>query len=283
MTAFALLWVLRVALIARAARALAPSTPTSLLKLVNPSNPEAVEYLPAGMARAFPTWTLLGTTFERVPDDEGMPDPVSFDEIRLAAELPVPTTRFAVGLHLRDGTVRHVMPAVDQFVRVFGAGGATDYRNLGRATVARARTWLAVGPALNLDALRLSAYVDDRPMLESVHVKAAVEKAVAALADEPPDALASGSHVVHVAVADTLDDDDDDDVASPAGPRRRRLITEVPVHRFYPLWRRDDQAQDAMRLRLTLEDALLGPTAAGELDVSIWRVGAPPRIVETDC
>ena len=72
------------------------------------------------------------------------------------------------------------------------AGGAA-WRNRGMRTLPRAHTWLGVGANLpsELRVWHGDASYDCGPALARV---------VEALADDPPDALGAGSHVVHVVV-----------------------------------------------------------------------------------
>lgn len=139
------------------------------------------------------TWVFEHGEFSRVPSvgDGDYVNPISFEALWLAADLPAPETRLALGLHVRDGTLRHVMPAIDTRVGSF--------RNRGLCTVPRAHTWLHIKTAL--DTLRLAAFVDDEAVAE-VFVAECLGHAVDALATSPPAQLASGSHIVHILATD---------------------------------------------------------------------------------
>lgn len=170
----------------------APSEPRPFLRLLDGRG--GVDRLPAAMAAAWPTWILdADGAFERVPgaaDGGGWVDAVSVDDVWCASDLEPPTARLALGIHVRDGTLRHLFPAVDLAVRK----GDTDYRNRGLRTMPRAHAWLAVGAALPSE-LRL--FADGG----AVDAAATLARAVEALADAPPAALGTGSHVVHAVVA----------------------------------------------------------------------------------
>jgi len=171
----------------------APSEPRPFLRLLDGRG--GVDRLPAAMAAAWPTWVLdADGAFERVPgaaDGGGWVDAASVDDLWCASDLEPPTARLALGIHVRDGTLRHLFPAVDLVVRRAGA----DFRNRGLRTVPRAHAWLAVGAALPSE-LRLFG-ADGA----AVDAAATLARAVEALADAPPDALGAGSHVVHAVVA----------------------------------------------------------------------------------
>lgn len=173
----------------------APSEPRPFLRLLDGVSSRA-DMLPAGMVSDWPTWVLDGDGFAKVPDGvddaeraEGWVNPSSCDDLWLAPDLPPPAARLCLGVHVRGGTLRHVMPAVDLAV---DAGGAS-WRNRGMRTLPRAHTWLGVGANLpsELRVWHGDASYDCGPALARV---------VEALADDPPDALGAGSHVVHVVV-----------------------------------------------------------------------------------
>ena len=116
--------------------ALAPSDTRPFLTLLDGSGSQR---LPASMVDRFPTWLFDGA-WQRVPDSDGFVNPHSCDDVWHAADLPEPAPRLCVGLHVRDGSLRHVFPAVDLDV--------DGYRNRGLKTVPRAHQWLAFSAAL---------------------------------------------------------------------------------------------------------------------------------------
>ena len=139
------------------------------------------------MVDRMPTWLLAEDGgWSRVPDDDGWVNPHSCDDVWHAADLEPPSPKLCVGMHIRDGTLRHVFPAVDLDV--------AGYRNRGMKTVPRAHSWLSFGAALPTE---LSLHAGAR----TVPAGDTLARAVEALADSPPPELGKGSHVVHAVVA----------------------------------------------------------------------------------
>ena len=157
----------------------APSEPRPFLRLLD--GRDKVERLPAGMASRWPTWVLEPDgTFVGVPDGTsdaeagvGFVNPESCDDLWMASDLPPPTSRLCLGLHVRDGTLRHVFPAVDMGVRGF--------RNRGMRTVPRAHSWLTFGASLPADLQLFAAG-------QSVDATPTLSRGVEALATNPPEA-----------------------------------------------------------------------------------------------
>lgn len=172
------------------------SRSTGMVRIVDGTG--AVESLPESFASGFETWVLEAESgeFTKVPREDPFVNAVTFEPLYLAKDLPRPTHRLALGIHLRDGSLRHLMPAVDSFVAKEGV----VYRNRGLCTVPRAQTWINFRGAISIDTLRLVAFADDSSE-RSAEVEAAevASRAISALADAPPTLFESGSHIIHVA------------------------------------------------------------------------------------
>ena len=161
--------------------ALAPSDTRPFLTLLDGSGSQR---LPASMVDRFPTWLFDGA-WQRVPDSDGFVNPHSCDDVWHASDLPEPAPRLCVGLHVRDGSLRHVFPAVDLDV--------DGYRNRGLKTVPRAHQWLAFSAALPME---LNLYAGGH----SYSATDTLGRVVEALATDAPDELGQGSHVIHAVV-----------------------------------------------------------------------------------
>jgi len=174
-----------------------PSEPRPFLRLLDGSG--GVEQLPAAFAATWPTWTLdEGGEFARVADassGDGWVDPASFDDLWQASDLPAPKARLCLGLHVRNGALRHVFPAVDLYVE---GGGGERYRNRGLRTLPRAHSWLSVNAAL---PGTLVLYPSTKAGARAYEAAPTLARAIEALADAP-DSLGKGSHVVHAVVAE---------------------------------------------------------------------------------
>ncbi|KAJ1452807.1 hypothetical protein M885DRAFT_525692 [Pelagophyceae sp. CCMP2097] len=155
------------------------------------------QHVPLGFAKGWSTWVLDGGALVRVEDDGDYVNPVSFDELWYAKEQPAPAARLALGLHLRNGEIRHFMPAVDVFLET----PTKRHRNRGLCSVPRANTWLSLG-GYGASALRLTAFDGETRLTgeNGFDVRATLAFAIeTALAS---DELLTGSHVVTIPLLD---------------------------------------------------------------------------------
>eukprot|EP00980_Cylindrotheca_fusiformis_P008424 scaffold1784_cov116-Cylindrotheca_fusiformis.AAC.4 len=185
--------------------------PRQFIKLVNPIDP-LKQSIPVSFVRDWPTWVLdEDNTLSRIPDDNGFVRPTSVDEIWQPVDLKRPGLKLALGLHVRDGTIRHLMPAVDLSFE----GGI--HRNRGMCSVPRAHTWIDF--TLSLDEwdnykIILSSRADGEDDTTDWNeisssapgdITGAIERAVFCLSESAPNSLGEGSHVVNV-ILDTSGD-----------------------------------------------------------------------------
>ena len=165
--------------------------------------------LPASFVTNWPTWVLdphaETDKWIRIPDAsaetaEGFVSPTSIDELWQPMDLKFPTCRLAVGLHVRDGTIRHVLPAVDLTLN-------NQHRNRGLCSVPLAYQWMDFGSlalAGGLEACKLVLQSRDDTestwnTLEVVDsIKETIDLAVSSLVDDPPVELGEGSSIIHV-------------------------------------------------------------------------------------
>ena len=100
--------------------------------------------LPASFIDSWPTWVLeTDGSLERIPDDSdeynGFVTPTSIDSLWQPIDLIRPKMKLALGIHIRNGSIRHVFPALDI------SYGKHQHRNRGMCSVPRAYTWVDFG------------------------------------------------------------------------------------------------------------------------------------------
>lgn len=177
-------------------------TPRPFIEFTNPLSQRG-DSLPASFVSNWPTWVLdLDGGWHKIPDSGGFVPPTSVEELWQPLDLKQPTCRLALGLHVRDGTIRHVLPAVDLTLD-------DGHRNRGMCSVPRAHQWMDFGAAMagGLDVVSLELQSreagedDDNPwetLAEIESVEDYVNSAIEALADDPPEELGDGSSVIHI-------------------------------------------------------------------------------------
>jgi len=91
--------------------------------------------LPAAFVASWPTFVLEQDSLIKIPDTNGFVEPTSIDELWHPVDSMFPSATLAVGLHVRHGVIRHIMPALD-----LSFDGL--HRNRGLCSVPRAHTWV---------------------------------------------------------------------------------------------------------------------------------------------
>ena len=179
------------------------------------------ESLPASFIERWPNWFLESDgKLSRIPDEEsgdgnGFVTPTSIDQLYQPIDLKRPEMKLAVGIHVRSGTIRHVMPSLDI---TYGNG---LHRNRGLCSVPLAYTWVDFGfinsmGNYNRYQLRVSSKKrgdsnddgddekwDELSSLPGGVISKAIERAIVCLAEAESDDLGSGSHIIHVALDDS--------------------------------------------------------------------------------
>mmetsp|Transcript_12267 Transcript_12267/g.35032 ORF Transcript_12267/g.35032 Transcript_12267/m.35032 type:complete len:317 (+) Transcript_12267:87-1037(+) len=169
------------------------------------------ESLPASFIERWPNWFLESDgRLVRIPDQEtgsasGFVTPTSIDQIYQPVDLKRPEIKLAVGVHIRSGTIRHVLPALDVS---YGKG---LHRNRGLCSVPLAYNWVDFGflnsmGDYNRYQLRLMNSSDqgwnELFSLPGSVIRKAIERAIVCLAESDSDDLGNGSHIIHVALDD---------------------------------------------------------------------------------
>ncbi len=172
------------------------------------------ESLPSSFIQRWPNWFLeTNGSLSRIPDEEsgnGFVTPTSVEQLFQPIDLKRPEMKLALGLHVRSGQIRHVMPSLD--VSYNGL-----HRNRGLCSVPLAYTWVDFGYLNSLaDFSSYEFRVSSKKHVSSEDtdpqewnrifalsgdvINTALERAIVCLAESDSDDLGSGSHIVHVAL-----------------------------------------------------------------------------------
>jgi hypothetical protein len=200
------------------------SSLSTRISIRSPSDPLVpLQQLPAAWTESWPTWLVESDAkFSLIPQDEttGHVNPISYDSLYLPLDLKAPKCRPCLGIHVRDGTIRHILPAVDTALE--STKDHIIYRNRGMCSVPRAHTWMEF--TLAEDLSQYSLYLERRrkndgdeeeqnwELLQSSSkhaVSKAMKQAIHSLAESPPSELGEGSHILHVVLDDQEDWFDD--------------------------------------------------------------------------
>eukprot|EP00536_Pseudo-nitzschia_multiseries_P018390 jgi/Psemu1/228773/e_gw1.2471.2.1 len=169
------------------------------------------ESLPASFIERWPNWFLeTDGRLVRIPDEEsggasGFVTAISLEKIYQPVDLKRPEIKLAVGLHIRSGMIRHVLPALDVS---YGKG---LHRNRGLCSVPLAYNWVDFGflnsiGDYNSYQIKLlnsgDTGWDELCSLPGSVIAKAIERAIVCLAEEDSDDLGNGSHIIHVALDD---------------------------------------------------------------------------------
>ena len=174
------------------------------VEFTNPLVPQS-DRLPASFVSNWPTWVLDTTngdnpTWQKIPDSDGFVAPTSISELWQPQDLKTPQLRLALGLHCRDGTIRHILPAVDLSFE-------GEHRNRGLCSVPRAYEWMDFGAAMagGIDVYSMTLQFKEdgetdtwTTLAEVEAIEESLSAAVEALSETPPDDLGDGSSLVHV-------------------------------------------------------------------------------------
>jgi hypothetical protein len=176
------------------------------------------ESLPASFIERWPNWFLESDgCLSRIPDEEtsngnGFVTPTSIDRLFQPIDLKQPEMKVALGIHVRSGQIRHVLPSLDIS---YGNG---SHRNRGLCSVPLAYNWVDFGFLLSMgDYNRYQLKVLSRKQADDDEgdegqswdqlcslpgdiISNAIERAIVCLAEVDSDDLGSGSHIIHVAL-----------------------------------------------------------------------------------
>lgn len=214
--------------------------------------------LPSSFVTQWPTWVLridddddddddtIAAEWSRIPNHEaqgddasgaGFVNPVSLEELWLPLDLRPPQLRLALGLHVRNGAIRHVFPAVD--LTLTSASTTQEHRNRGLCSVPLAYQWqelsafMALGSSNHRMVLETRSTADAEDEWEPCalelsrnQVQQMIAGALEALAQEPPTRLGEGSHVVHVVLDDVRNGNNDAVTECPKADHDLRVVLQ---------------------------------------------------------
>mmetsp|Transcript_744 Transcript_744/g.812 ORF Transcript_744/g.812 Transcript_744/m.812 type:complete len:412 (-) Transcript_744:26-1261(-) len=215
--------------------------------------------LPASIIETWPTWVLdTDGKVDRIPDNNGFVTPTSIDNLWQPIDLIRPTMKVALGVHIRNGSIRHVFPAVD-----ISYDQDDDHRNRNRGlcSVPRAHTWVDIAFLNSLGdynryELRVSSKQNDnegdnkgddnkwQQLLSSSSyasssnsevISKAIERVVIFLAEnddsesdsDSNDDFGAGSNILHV-ILDTDNGDDNGDRDKRNENEKKKLVCKIP-------------------------------------------------------
>ena len=237
--------------------------------------------LPLTYVKSWPLWMAgegaAAISVRRVEaedaDGAGWVNPVTFEQLWLPIDLPLPTARAAIACVLKDGVPRYFMPTIETSI-TSPDDAATKWYNRGLNSLPMAKTWLPFGE-VDVDAMRISCYCaplpdDDgdseeadgdeaaapRVEWEQVLPLTAVKEAVGTIFEimaDAPDDLGSGFCYVVVPLAAALPPS----AVSP-GQRLRLFLSDV----------------DATPTALDPEDRESWVWNRGECELEIYHVAA---------
>jgi len=188
-------------------------------------------------------------------NDNGFVIPTSIDNLWQPIDLIRPTMKVALGVHIRNGSIRHVFPAVD--ISYDNDQDGYHHRNRGLCSVPRAHTWVDIAflnsiGDYNRYELRVSSKKNDndndndnegddnkwQQLLSSSSyssnsevISKAIERVVIFLAENDDDSdsnddFGNGSNILHV-ILDT-DNGDDGDMDNTNEKKKKKLVCEIP-------------------------------------------------------
>jgi hypothetical protein len=199
----------------RKAFGLSDISPRRYIDITNPAGQGYQDRLPSSLISQWPTWVVDDDgEVNKVPDTmDGFIDPTSIEELWLPLDLKQPQVRISLGLHIREGSIRHLMPAID--VSYDG-----KHRNRGLCSLPRAHTWLDFRSLsleqwrqyhlsmtthesqTNPDPSSTSSWVT---IDHSYSIRPALDAAISIMVGDPPTELASGSHILHIVIGNIID------------------------------------------------------------------------------
>ena len=89
----------------------------------------------------------------------GFVNPVTFEQLWLPEDLPLPVARAAIGLVIKNGAPRYIFPTIETTV----VADQTCWHNRGLNSLPLAKTWLPIAD-VPFESLRISCYSSDLPL-----------------------------------------------------------------------------------------------------------------------
>ena len=159
------------------------------------------ERFPAAFVSNWPTWILDHDSLTKIPDTDGFVNPSSIDELWQPVDLKFPDAKLAVGLHVRDGIIRHVMPALDLSFQ-------GQHRNRGLCSVPRAHSWMefstTVWQGSKLIASQRKLGEEGWNEVCSTQIGSLDEVVLQITQEFSETLIADGSHIIHIPLQETF-------------------------------------------------------------------------------
>lgn len=216
--------------------------PRAFVQLSNPLTNKVSDQLPSSYVSNWPLWILETKhtndksssdeinhgEITRIPDGstkdnkEGFVNPFSIDELWQPVDMISPQLKLCLGLHVRDGSIRHAMPALDVYLNGKKKSNFL-YRNRGLSSIPRAYKWVDFQALAFEDLSEFELVLETRKAIENESdgdevewktlfefsgqeknaVKDALNQALFYLSSEPPQELQEGSNIVYVVLPNT--------------------------------------------------------------------------------
>uniref|UniRef100_A0A7S0ERZ3 Uncharacterized protein n=1 Tax=Phaeocystis antarctica TaxID=33657 RepID=A0A7S0ERZ3_9EUKA len=121
--------------------------------------------LPLAMCR-WPLWIASADHVTKLSgaggdeEEAGWVDPISFEQLWLPEDLPLPSSHLAVSLVIKDGVPRYLLPCIETSITTVSGVSGTVWHNRGLNSVPLGAQWMAWGEA-PLKAYRLFSFGSD--------------------------------------------------------------------------------------------------------------------------
>ena len=144
-----------------------PPEPTLRSITIGAADMGTAQTLPIGYVNSWPLWMATGSSagsvrcIETEDTDGGWVNPITFEHLWLPVDLPLPTTRPAIGCVLKNGMPRYFFPTVETTL-TSPDDAEKKWHNRGLNSLPMAKTWLPFGE-VGVDDLRISCYRADLP------------------------------------------------------------------------------------------------------------------------
>jgi len=203
-----------------------------------------------------------------ISDDSDWVDPVTWDELWMPEDLPVPRFQPALAVVLKDGKPRYLSPTVDTTIHADGR----EWRNRGMRSVPLAKTWL---PWDEVAGARLSLSVYAFPPSEGSQAARIAGAAGAAAASDALPSTTCEPLALNVRVEDALS------VVGELMAESPSVLSDAFAHVVIPLPEESLPAEHlsaGSRLRVFLSDiqtfpAMLPSETEDEDEFWAWRRG----------
>ena len=138
--------------------------------------------LPLAMCR-WPLWIASADHVTKLSgaggdeEEAGWVDPISFEQLWLPEDLPLPSSHLAVSLVIKDGVPRYLLPCIETSITTVSGVSGTVWHNRGLNSVPLGAQWMAWGEA----PLKVHRYVGLQPGYAGLQEYAGLQSGCVAL------------------------------------------------------------------------------------------------------